>query len=65
MGWYDRNTSHQAHEGNEKIMQDKAVANTMKPYDRINGQKAHGHEEERQDVGLTGYGDKGFRLDNT
>jgi len=46
-------------------MQDKAVANTMKPYDRINGQKAHGHEEERQDVGLAGYGDKGFRLDNT
>ena len=35
----------------------------MKKYDRINGQKAHGHKEES--MGSAGYKDEGFRLSNT
>ena len=34
-----------------------SLANTMKQYGRINDQKAHDHEKERQDVGLAGYGE--------
>ena len=41
------------------------MAKTMKQYGRVNDQKAHDHEKERQDVGLASYGDKGFCLDNT
>ena len=37
----------------------------MKQYGKINGQKTHDHEKERQDKGPAGYGDKGLRLDNT
>jgi len=40
------------------------MANTMKQYGRINGQKAHGHEDERQDEGPTSYGDKGLCLNS-
>ena len=41
------------------------MADTMKQYGRINGQKAHDHEEERQDKGPAGYGDKGLHLNST
>ena len=62
-GWYDKNISPQAYKVIRSKRKDKAVADTMKQYDKINSQKVHSHKEEN--MGSASYEDEGSHLSNT